>query len=139
MLLGAYRVEDEAAVVALWQRCGLVRPVNDPRRDIARKLDHSPEQFLVGTINGELVATAMAGYDGHRGWINYLAVAPDRQKAGLGVEMVAAARSLLGKLGCPKLNVQVRATNADALEFYRKLGFVEDSVVSLGKRMVRDH
>ena len=139
MLLRAYRVEDEAAVVALWQRCGLVRPVNDPRRDIARKLDHSPEQFLVGTINGELVATAMAGYDGHRGWINYLAVAPDRQKAGLGAEMVAAARSLLGKLGCPKLNVQVRTTNADALEFYRKLGFVEDLVVSLGKRMVRDH
>ena len=139
MLVRPYCEADEAAVIDLWRRCGLVRPVNDPRRDIARKLDHSPELFLVGTIRGDLAATAMAGYDGHRGWINYLAVAPEHQKTGLGAQMVAAAESLLGKLGCAKINVLVRAANAEVCGFYRQIGFVEDPVVSLGKRIVQDH
>ena len=117
MLVRPFRQEDGPQVIELWRRCGLVRPANDPGRDIARKLAHSPELFLVGTINAEVVATAMAGYDGHRGWINYLAVASDRQHAGLGTWIMAAAEQLLRELGCPKINVQVRTTDAYVREF----------------------
>ena len=138
MLVRPFRQEDELPVIELWRRCGLVRPTNDPGRDIARKLAHSPELFLIGTIDGEVVATAMAGYDGHRGWINYLAVTPERRNDGLGTLIMAAAEQLLRELGCPKINVQVRTTNSLAHGFYDKMGFVEDAVTSLGKRLVHD-
>ena len=138
MLVRPFRWEDEIQVIELWRRCELVRPVNDPGRDIARKLAHSPELFLVGTIDGEVVATAMAGYDGHRGWINYLAVTPDRRNAGLGTLIMEAAERLLRELGCPKINVQVRTTNPLVHGFYDKIGFMEDTVTSLGKRLVHD-
>ena len=137
MLVRPFRQEDEVEVVALWRRCGLVRPANDPHQDIARKLAHSPALFLVGTISG-VVATAMAGYDGHRGWVNYLAVTPERQNEGLGTQIMASVGSLLQELGCPKINVQVRATNSRVLAFYSRIGFMEDAVTSLGKRLVHD-
>jgi len=129
---------DEAAVIDLWHRCGLTRPWNDPARDIRRKLRVRPELFLVGVVGGEVVATVMAGYDGHRGWINYLGVAPERQREGLGRAIMAEAERLLREAGCPKINLQVRTSNAGAVEFYRRLGFVIDEVVSLGKRLERD-
>ncbi len=138
MFVRPFRREDETQVIKLWECCGLVRPVNDPRRDIARKLAHSPELFLVGTIDDEILATAMAGYDGHRGWINYLAVTPERRNAGFGTLIMAAAELLLRELGCPKINVQVRTTNSLVHEFYEKIGFVEDAVMSLGRRLVHD-
>ena len=138
MLVRPFRREDELQVIELWRRCGLVHPTNDPGRDIARKLAHSPELFLVGTMNGEVVATAMAGYDGHRGWINYLAVTPERRNAGLGTLIMAAAERLLRELGCPKINVQVRTSNSPVHGFYDTIGFVEDAVTSLGKRLVHD-
>ena len=80
----AYRESDERAVVALWRECGLVRPWNDPVKDIQRKLRVQRDLFLVGTLDGVLVATVMAGYEGHRGWINYLAVATEWRKQGFG-------------------------------------------------------
>ena len=138
LLVRPFHREDELQVIELWRRCGLVRPTNDPGRDIARKLAHSPELFLVGTMDSEVVATAMAGYDGHRGWINYLAVAPERRNAGFGTLIMEAAERLLRELGCPKINVQVRTTNSLVHGFYNKIGFVEDAVTSLGKRLVHD-
>ena len=71
-----FREADEAQVVALWQACGLTRPWNDPHRDIARKLAVQRELFLVGEEGGRIVASVMAGYEGHRGWVNYLAWTP---------------------------------------------------------------
>ena len=133
-----FEISDEAAVVALWERCGLLRPWNDPRRDISRKLRVQPELFLVGVIDGRLVATAMAGYDGHRGWVNYLAVDPDDRRRGLGRALMKEAERRLRELGCPKINVQVRRTNAGVAEFYSRLGYAEDDVVSLGKRLEQD-
>ena len=129
---------DEAHVVALWRLCGLTRPWNDPHRDIQRKLRDSPEWFLVGLLNGEIVASVMAGYDGHRGWLNYLAVGPAHRRQGCARAMVAAAELLLRQAGCPKVNLQVRADHADAVEFYRRLGYAVDEVVSLGKRLEPD-
>ncbi len=126
---------DEEAAIALWEACGLVRPWNDPRRDIALKLAFQPELFFVGETDGALAATCMAGYEGHRGWINYLAVRPDLRGRGLGRAMMAHAEAALGARGCPKINLQVRRGNEAALAFYARLGFRDDDLVSLGKRL----
>jgi len=109
MEIRPFTSDDEAAVVQLWRECNLVVPHNDPHEDIRRKLTVQPELFLVGLIAGKPVATVMAGYDGHRGWLNYLAVAPERRRAGLGRQMVAEAEKRLRCLGCPKINL-LRAT-----------------------------
>jgi len=129
---------DEEAVVNLWSKCGLVRPWNDPRKDIARKLRVRPDLFLVGEIDGRIVASVMAGYEGHRGWLNYLAVDPDRRRRGLGRILVTEAEKLLKELGCPKVSLQVRRSNPVAIEFYRRIGYEVDEVVSMGKRLVSD-
>jgi ribosomal protein S18 acetylase RimI-like enzyme len=135
MQIRAFRPEDESAVVALWQRCGLLRPWNDPRKDIAAKLQHQAELFLVGLVESEVVATVMAGYEGHRGWINYLAVAPEHQRAGYGRALMEQAEHLLRNLGCPKVCLHIRRDNAGVVGFYSRLGYREDDVISLGKRL----
>lgn len=134
----AFEVDDTEAVVALWHACGLTRPWNDPHRDIERKLTTQPELFLVGLADGRLVATAMVGYDGHRGWVNYLAVAIDARRHGHARALMAEAERLLAARGCPKLNLQLRTSNAEALGFYRALGYVEDDAICLGKRLIVD-
>ncbi len=138
MEIRAFLIEDLEQVVSLWERCGLTRPWNDPRKDIDRKLEVQSELFLVGETDGRIVGSAMAGFDGHRGWVNYLAVDPDLRYQGLGTALMAAAAYGLNRLGCPKVNVQIRRDNMAALEFYRRLGFGEDDVVSMGKRLELD-
>ena len=130
-----YRSEDREAVVALWERCGLLVPHNDPQRDIERKCRVNPEWFLVGVLAGKLVASCMAGYEGHRGWINYLAVSPDCRRKGLATRMMQRAEVLLKKAGCPKINLQVRETNQAVIVFYESLGYANDRVISMGKRL----
>ncbi len=138
MNIRAFRAGDEDAVIALWQACGLTRPWNDPRKDIERKLRVQPELFLVGEVDGVVVASVMAGYEGHRGWLNYLAVHPDQQRRGCGRTLLAEAERLLGACGCPKINLQVRGNNDGATAFYRAIGYSVDDVVSMGKRLVHD-
>jgi len=130
--------QDERAVVALWRECGLVRPWNDPVKDIARKLTVQPELFLVGTLDGRVVATIMAGFEGHRGWINYLAVAPACQRRGYATALMERAEQGLLQAGCPKVSLQVRRGNDAAGRFYDSLGFVTDDVVCYGKRLISD-
>ncbi len=137
-MIRAFREEDTEAVVALWQACDLTRPWNDPRKDIARKLSVQREWFLVAVEDDTIVGSVMAGYDGHRGWVNYLAVDPAHRRGGLGRELMAEAERLLGEAGCPKINLQVRGTNEAALGFYDRLGYTRDDVVSLGRRLERD-
>ncbi|WFC62954.1 GNAT family acetyltransferase [Pseudomonas sp. REST10] len=139
MLIRPFQPSDEAAVVDLWQRCDLTRPWNDPYKDIQRKLQVQPELFLVGEIDGSLVASAMAGYEGHRGWVNYLAVCPQQRQRGLARQLMAHIETLLLAMGCPKLSLQVRDTNAAALAFYERLGYQVDASVSLGKRLIADN
>ena len=134
----AYRVSDEEAVVRLWRDCGLVVPWNDPHKDIQRKLNVQADLFLVGLAGDRLVATVMAGYGGHRGLINYLAVAPDLRRRGIGRRMVEQAESLLRALGCPKINLQVRTSNTGVISFYEAIGYATDEVISLGKRLEAD-
>jgi ribosomal protein S18 acetylase RimI-like enzyme len=130
---------DEESVVQLWTDCRLVVPWNNPRRDIQRKLKIQPEMFLVAYSDGQIIATVMAGYEGHRGWINYLAVHPQHRRSGIGRRMMDEAESRLREAGCPKINLQVRSKNAEVIEFYRRIGFKADDVVSLGKRLEPDN
>jgi len=129
---------DEDAVVAIWSRCGLLRPWNDPHKDIARKREVQRELFLVCEIDGELVASVMAGYDGHRGWINYLAVDPLFQRRGVGRALMEEVQHRLQSVGCSKINLQIRRENVEAIAFYERIGFSEDAVLSFGKRLDRD-
>lgn len=138
MQLRPYLEADEQAVVNLWQACELTRPWNNPQRDITRKLEVQRELFLVGDIDGRIVASVMAGYDGHRGWINYLAVHPDFQRRRIASELMEAAQTLLLELGCPKISLQVRLSNESAVGFYKSIGYVQDEVVSFGKRIIPD-
>lgn len=138
MKIRAFRLADEAAVVDIWSRCGLVRAWNNPHRDIIRKLAVQPELFLVGTVDEKIVATVMAGFDGHRGWINYLAVDPGSRKQGYGRELMKAVEQRLTAMGCPKINLQIRQDNLAAIQFYERIGFAPDAVVSFGKRLVED-
>lgn len=138
MKIRLYRKTDLESLIGLWRDCGLVKPQNDPAKDIDRKLKANAGWLLVGEEQGVLVASVMVGYDGHRGWINYLAVSPDFQKKGLGRQMMERAEKELNKVGCAKINLQVRKVNRAVLGFYRSLGFVDDKVISLGKRLVDD-
>jgi ribosomal protein S18 acetylase RimI-like enzyme len=122
-------------VVDLWHRSGVSRPWNDTHRDIERKLRVQPELFLVGTLDAGIVATAMAGYDGHRGWIYYMAVDPARQRQGIGRRMLEHVEQELRALGCPKINLQVRGDNRQAVRFYERLGFAVEDNLSLGRRL----
>jgi ribosomal protein S18 acetylase RimI-like enzyme len=133
-----YAPADESAVIALWESCGLVRPQNDPRKDIARKLRVNPEWFLVAESDGQIVGAVMAGYEGHRGWINYLAVAPAARKKGVGRALMLEAERGLQAAGCPKINLQVRPDNPGVIAFYERIGFRVEGAISLGKRLVVD-
>jgi len=133
-----YRTADEDAVVGLWVACQSIGPKNNPRRDIARKLRVNPEWFLVGELDGKIVATCMVGYEGHRGWINYLAVAPECQRRGFARQIMDEAERLLRQVGCPKINLQVRTANTQVMEFYKATGFEVDDVFSMGKRLETD-
>ena len=139
MLVRPYRTDDEESLVSLWQVCELTVPWNNPHKDIARKLQVQPELFLVGILDSRLIATVMGGYDGHRGWINYLAVHPDFQGKGYGQEIMNSVETGLREMGCPKINLQIRTGNDKIEFFYQKLGFTNDQGVSMGKRMEADH
>lgn len=140
--LRPFAVGDTERVVALWQECGLTRPWNDPRKDIDRKLRVQPELFLVAaeaTGEGErVVGTAMSGYDGHRGWIYYLAVAPELRRRGIAAALVSEVRSRLLALGCPKISVQIRRGNDTARDFWSRAGFAADGSDSMGQRLIED-
>lgn len=139
MLIRPFEERDEAQVIALWQACGLVRPWNDPRKDIARKLAVQREMFLVAEdAEGRVAASAMAGYEGHRGWVNYLAVAAEHRRGGLGARLMRTIEEMLVARGCPKVSLLVRSSNAEVLAFYRALGYAQDDAVPLGKRLIPD-
>ena len=136
-----FATADAESVIALWNACGLTRPWNDPARDIMRKIGDSPWGFLVAEIDGTIVGAMMVGFDGHRGSINYLAVASAERGTGLGRRLVEHAERLLLERDCPKVNLSVRGDHAGAIAFYEHLGYVvEDAhhAVALGHRLIAD-
>ena len=129
---------DTNRVIFIWEQCDLVRNWNNPNFDIQRKLNFQKELFFVGLLNDEIIATAMFGYDGHRGWLNYFAVLPNFQKRGFGKKLMTFGEMALTEKGCPKLNLQIRNDNTKAINFYQKVGYKEDAAVSFGKRLIED-
>ena len=136
----AFERDDTAAVVALWTEAGLTRPWNDPLLDIERKVAVQPEGFLVATEphSGAVIGTVMAGYDGHRGWLYYLATATSYRGQGVGRALVAEAERVLEAMGCPKVQLMVREGNEGVLGFYDALGYERFHVANTGKRLVVD-
>ena len=138
MIVKPYSSQNMDDVIDLWNRCNLLRSWNDPKKDIKRKIKVNPELFLLGFIDNRLIATVVGGYDGHRGWINYLAVDPAYKQRGFGKQIMEAVEEKIGALGCPKINIQVRADNKDTPTFYESIGYKIDKVVSIGKRLEED-
>ena len=138
MEIRSYQSGDAKAILNLWNACNLSRSWNNPQLDIARKLSVQAEWFLVGLINGDIIGSAMFGYDGHRGWVNYLAVLPEHQGKGFARKLMAHGENLLKAAGCPKINLQIRQSNIDVMKFYEELGYTKDDVVSYGKRLIHD-
>ena len=138
LLIRPLKEGDEEALVSLWNICKLTVPWNNPYKDIARKLNVQAELFLVGYLEYKLISSVMGGYDGHRGWINYLAVHPEFQARGYGNQLMDNVETRLRKLGCPKINLQIREGNDKVLSYYQKLGFVEEKRISMGKRLEDD-
>jgi len=138
LVLRSYEPGDREALVALWSICELTRPWNNPHRDIDRKLARDGDNLLVLEEDNQLIGSVMVGYEGHRGWVNYLAVHPDHRRQGLGRLLMDEAERRLRDLGCAKVNLQVRASNETAREFYRQIGYTIDEAVSFGKRLEHD-
>ncbi len=138
-IIRPFKLEDKNSVVELWKICRLTRPWNNPEKDIERKLSVQSEMFLVLEIQGSIIGSVMAAYDGHRGVINYLAVHPGYQKKGYGkILMTHVERELLNR-GCPKINLLVRSDNLNVKRFYKSLHYDEqDDVKVFGKRLIPD-
>ncbi len=138
MKFRTFRESDTAAVVALWARCSLTVPWNDPEKDIARKAAVQPELFIICEKDRRVIGSVMGGYDGHRGWIYYLAVDPEHRRKKIGTMLVNEVEQRVKAHGCPKINLMVRTGNRKITAFYRTLGYKTDEVVVLGKRIVPD-
>jgi len=127
--------ELHGSAVMLWQDVGLTRPWNDAHADLRRAVAGPASEVLAAVRAGELVATAMVGHDGHRGWIYYLAVRPDAQRRGYGRRMMQACEEWLTNRGIPKVNLMVRGDNALAHDFYAAIGYHRDEVAVLSRRL----
>ena len=138
LLIRPFKEGDEEALVSLWNMCKLNVSWNNPYKDIARKLKVQADLFLVGYFEDKLIASIMAGYDGHRGWINYFAVHPDFQGRGYGKQLMDNVEYRLRELGCPKINLQIREENDKVFSYYQKLGFFEEKRINMGKRFEND-
>lgn len=135
MQISELSVEAVPDAVSLWDRVGLTRPWNDPFSDAKRALRGQSSTILSGWIEENLAATAMVGHDGHRGWLYYVAVEPSMQGNGLGQKIMQEAATWLGTREVPKVQLMVRAENAAVVRFYEQLGYEDQNVVVLGKRL----
>ena len=134
-----FRKTDTESVIKLWKQCKLIVTWNDPFKDINRKLSIKDNLFIIGEMNKQIIASAMAGYDGHRGYIYYLAVLPEYQKKGIGSSLLSIVEKKLLQLGCPKINLFVRNTNIRVKAFYRMNDYeIQDSQI-YGKRLIKDN
>ena len=137
-IIRQFQETDLDDVIALWETCDLTRPWNSPEIDIFRKVAQKDGLFLLAVKDEQLIATVMGGYDGHRGWVNYLAVHPHDQRNGVATALLQQLEKRLVALGCPKFQLLIRKDNIDVQSFYEQLGYEEIEVVCLGKRLIQD-
>jgi ribosomal protein S18 acetylase RimI-like enzyme len=137
MRIAAITEADIEAVITLWKRCGLTRPWNDPRADIDLAMRSADAEVLVGHLDGAVTATVMVGFDGHRGWVYYLAVDPEVRLGGLGRRMMMAADDWLRARGAPKIQLMVRDENTGVAAFYERLGYELQPTKVFGKWLPR--
>ncbi len=139
MTIRPYQTQDQTTVLDLWGRCGIITAEEHSfaEADLARKSQVQPELFLVGTLDSEVIATAMAGYDGHRGHLYYLAVCPAHQRQGYGRQMVTHVDARLRERGCHRLTLYVSCDNLVVAGFYERLGFERNDVISMGRNTGR--
>ncbi|HEY2317492.1 MAG TPA: GNAT family acetyltransferase [Solirubrobacteraceae bacterium] len=123
------------AAIALWHDAGLIRPWNDPLDDLRRAMAGPASTVLAGTDDGRLLATAMVGHDGHRGWVYYVAVRPDQRGRGHGRAIMRACETWLSARHVPKIDLMVRTENDGVLAFYRAIGYGRDEVFVMSKRL----
>jgi len=131
-----YSNQYQTAVIDLWRQCNLIVPSNDPVEDIKKKIDFQPALFFIALLFDQVIGSIMVGYEGHRGWINYLAVLPTFQKQGYGKLLIIKAVTELRKMGCVKVNLQIRPDNLQAIGFYQHLGFKQEERISMSLRLV---
>jgi len=131
ILIRNFTAADKDEVIILWNLCGLIVPSNNPEKDIELKMSFQPELFFIAESEKKIIGTVMTGYDGHRGWLNYLGVHPEYRGVGCGRMLVEFSIQKLKELNCPKLNLQVRNSNTSVIDFYKRLGFSEHEVISL--------
>ncbi len=131
-----YSNQYQTAVIDLWRQCNLTVPSNDPVEDIKKKIDFQPALFFIALLFDQVIGSIMVGYEGHRGWINYLAVLPTFQKQGYGKLLIIKAVTELRKMGCVKVNLQIRPDNLQAIGFYQHLGFKQEERISMSLRLV---
>ncbi len=138
MEIRVFRQEDFEEVIILWERCDLLRPWNDPEMDIERKLQHSPDLFLVAEVAGEVIGSLMGGYDGHRGSAYYLGVHPEYRGRGIANALLNRLEKKLIARGCPKIHIPIREENDLVIGLYEKLEYEHQDTILLGKRLIED-
>jgi ribosomal protein S18 acetylase RimI-like enzyme len=133
LVIAPIEEQDIAEVIALWHRCGSTRPWNDPAADIALARRGDNSTVLVGKFDGAVAASVMVGYDGHRGWVYYVTVDPDRRYLNFGRTIMDAAEAWLRERGIQKLQLMVRKDNAQVHAFYRSIGYYNQETVTFAK------
>ncbi len=129
-----FEIGDFDAVTALWQAAGLFLGSSDTKPGLLKKLERDPDLFFVMTDSaGQIIGCVMGTYDGRRGWINHLAVSPDRQGEGLGRLMIKELEARFRKTGCQKVNLLIEPTNAAVQTFYQRLDYSEDKLIFMEK------
>lgn len=137
-IIRQYIDTDLEDIITLWEACDLTRPWNNPEIDIFRKITQKDGLFLLAVKDEQLIATVMGGYDGHRGWVNYLAVHPHYQRNGIATALLQQLEKRLIAIGCPKLQLLIHKENMEVQNFYEQLGYEELEVICLGKRLIQD-
>ncbi len=131
IIIRNFNTADKTQVINLWHLCGLIVPSNNPEKDIELKMKFQPELFFVAELDKMIIGSVMAGYDGHRGWLNYLGVHPLHRGTGCGKSLVEFSLQKFKELDCPKVNLQVRSSNTGVIDFYKKLGFLDHDVIGM--------
>ena len=139
MLIRQFKMDEKNDVIQLWDKCGLLHPLNNPTDEIKVKTNFQPELFLVGEVNNKIIATIMLGFEGRRGWINSLCVLPQYQGMGYGSELVQHGMEVLRNLGSPKINLLIRPTNTKVKAFYKKLGFKTEDAILMSHRFKKEN